>query len=77
MKLRTSITYNVYVENVVVIVAECHVQKGPFYLLFLYNPAQNISYMFNLVHITRHSCCTTSESAMARIFLTRIYAVLE
>ncbi|KAK0219311.1 hypothetical protein EDD85DRAFT_797420 [Armillaria nabsnona] len=29
-------------------VAECHAQKGPVYLLFLFSPAQNISYMSNL-----------------------------
>ncbi len=63
--------------NVVDTVAECHAQKkGPVYLLFLFSPAQNISYMSNLVCVTRHRRRTTFEPVMAEIFLTRVYAVL-
>ncbi len=51
-------------------------KKRPVYLLFLYSPVQHISYMSNLVCVTRHSRCTTFESAMAEIFLARVYAVL-
>ncbi len=50
--------------------------KKGFLLAVSLQPSTNISYMSNLVGVTRHRRRTTFESVMAKSFLTRVYAVL-